>query len=431
MYCASGNSSSTNGSSSVLRGVLVGPAGLAPPRRVLRLEVAVQVAQPVEPVLAWEAVALQQPPLPAHDGLHLLQEVGLLAARDPGVGIEHQTQHRRPRARRADDEDGRGRQGWRCPGLRRSSERRIPVRGPTPARSGRGARPLPSGSVSEHPDAPFRPSSSAPTGGVPASARTTPTRTCGAAPRASRSGCSSRAPTAKGVVLGYDRRFSSEFFAAAAAEVLLAYDIPVAIAAERHPHPDDLVRGGRAGLRVRRDDHRVAQPWTDNGFKIKSPSGAAASRGHPVGGRAASSATTLGRTPPTRPIADAEAAGLVRRFDPYPGYVEYVGRSLDLERTQGRRRVGPGRPHVGLGCGLDPATPRRRQDPGPRDPLRAQPVVRGRQPGAHRAQHQRGAGHPRRAVATTSGCCSMATPTGRARRTSGARSSTSSRSWAC
>lgn len=29
----------------------------------------------------------------------------------------------------------------------------------------------------------------------------------------------------KGVVLGYDRRFSSEFFAQAAAEVLLAYDV--------------------------------------------------------------------------------------------------------------------------------------------------------------------------------------------------------------
>src|SRR6478609_8779465 len=40
---------------------------------------------------------------------------------------------------------------------------------------------------------------------------------------------------AKGVVLGYDRRFSSEFFAAAAAEVLLAYDIPVAIAAGAIP----------------------------------------------------------------------------------------------------------------------------------------------------------------------------------------------------
>ncbi|MGH2406586.1 MAG: hypothetical protein ACRDF7_00720, partial [Candidatus Limnocylindrales bacterium] len=34
--------------------------------------------------------------------------------------------------------------------------------------------------------------------------------------------------TAKGVVIGYDRRFVSEYFAMAAAEVLLANDIQVA-----------------------------------------------------------------------------------------------------------------------------------------------------------------------------------------------------------
>ena len=41
---------------------------------------------------------------------------------------------------------------------------------------------------------------------------------------------------AKGVVVGYDRRFASEHFAAAAAEVLLAHDIPVALR-RRRPSP--------------------------------------------------------------------------------------------------------------------------------------------------------------------------------------------------
>ena len=45
---------------------------------------------------------------------------------------------------------------------------------------------------------------------------------------------------AKGVVIAYDRRFASEYFAAAAAEVLLAHDIPVAFARARRAHPDDL-----------------------------------------------------------------------------------------------------------------------------------------------------------------------------------------------
>jgi phosphomannomutase len=138
---------------------------------------------------------------------------------------------------------------------------------------------------------------------------------------------------AKGVVLGYDRRFSSEFFAAAAAEVLLAYDIPVAIAAEAIPTQmtsyEVVEQGFACGVMITASHN----PWTDNGFKIKSPSGSAASADilSVVEGVIHDKA---GATPPTRPIADAEAAGQVTRFDPYPGYVEYLGRSLDLARIK-------------------------------------------------------------------------------------------------
>jgi hypothetical protein len=59
-----------------------------------------------------------------------------------------------------------------------------------------------------------------------------------------------RGESAKGVVVAYDRRFASEHFAMAAAEVLLAHDIPVFFA-ERAVPPDRLVRlverGGAAG----------------------------------------------------------------------------------------------------------------------------------------------------------------------------------------
>ena len=44
-----------------------------------------------------------------------------------------------------------------------------------------------------------------------------------------------RGEQAKGVVIAYDRRFASEHFAIAAAEVLLAHDIPVAYAAHAVP----------------------------------------------------------------------------------------------------------------------------------------------------------------------------------------------------
>ena len=45
----------------------------------------------------------------------------------------------------------------------------------------------------------------------------------------------SQGSAARGVVVGYDRRFASEHFATAAAEVLLAHDIPVLFAAGAIP----------------------------------------------------------------------------------------------------------------------------------------------------------------------------------------------------
>ena len=98
---------------------------------------------------------------------------------------------------------------------------------------------------------PRRPSSSAPTAGGRGSPTTSPSRTSGAAPTASRTTSTSRGEQAKGVVIAYDRRFASEHFAAAAAEVLLAHDIPVALRGARGPDPDELVRG-RPARRGRR-----------------------------------------------------------------------------------------------------------------------------------------------------------------------------------
>ena len=138
---------------------------------------------------------------------------------------------------------------------------------------------------------------------------------------------------ASGVIVGYDRRFASEDFAAAAAEVLLAHDIRVAFAATAIPTQmtsyEVVMRGAACAVMITASHN----PWTDNGFKIKSPSGAAADPAilaaveHVVSARAA-------EAPPRRPFADAEAAGLVERFDPYVGYEAYVRRTLDLEHLR-------------------------------------------------------------------------------------------------
>src|SRR4029079_17580574 len=79
----------------------------------------------------------------------------------------------------------------------------------------------------------------------------------------------------KGVVIAYDRRFASEHFAQAAAEALLAHHLPVAFASRAVPTQmssyEVVERGAAAGVVITASHN----PWTDNGFKVKAPTGAA------------------------------------------------------------------------------------------------------------------------------------------------------------
>ena len=139
-----------------------------------------------------------------------------------------------------------------------------------------------------------------------------------------------RGEQAKGVVVAYDRRFASEHFAQAAAEVLLARDIPVAFAARAVPTQmssyEVVQRGAAAGIVITASHN----PWVDNGFKVKAPTGAAAGADI-LGVIEARLAANDGVAIPTRPMADAETAGLVERIDPYPGYEQFVRRTVDLD----------------------------------------------------------------------------------------------------
>ncbi len=139
-----------------------------------------------------------------------------------------------------------------------------------------------------------------------------------------------RGEQAKGAVVAYDRRFASEHFAAAAAEVLLAHDIPVAFAAHAVPTQmcsfEVIERGAAAGIVITASHN----PWTDNGFKVKSASGAAAGP-EILKVLEARIAVNGGTRIARRPLVDAEAAGLVERFDPYEGYERYVRRTIDLD----------------------------------------------------------------------------------------------------
>ena len=137
-----------------------------------------------------------------------------------------------------------------------------------------------------------------------------------------------RGEQAKGVVLAYDRRFASEHFAMAAAEVILAHDIPVAFASRAVPTQmssyEVVERGAAAGVVITASHN----PWTDNGFKVKSPQGSA---GGPDMLAVIEAGIAMGEPIERRPFAEAEAAGLVERYDPYEGYERFVRRTVDLD----------------------------------------------------------------------------------------------------
>ena len=138
----------------------------------------------------------------------------------------------------------------------------------------------------------------------------------------------------QGIVIAYDRRFASEHFAAAAAEVVLARGIPVAIAAHAVPTQmssyEVVERGAAAGIVITASHN----PWVDNGFKVKAPTGAAA--GPEILATIEAQLAVNGGMPiERRPLADAEAAGLVERFDPYDGYERFVRRTVDLDELRG------------------------------------------------------------------------------------------------
>jgi phosphomannomutase len=132
----------------------------------------------------------------------------------------------------------------------------------------------------------------------------------------------------KGVVVAYDRRFASEHFAIAASEVLLAHDIPVAYGAHAIPTQmcsyEVVERGASAGIVITASHN----PWTDNGFKVKAPTGSA---GGPDMLAVIEASIAEGAPVERRPFADAEAAGLVERFDPFEGYERFVRRTVDLD----------------------------------------------------------------------------------------------------
>ena len=135
--------------------------------------------------------------------------------------------------------------------------------------------------------------------------------------------------TERGVVVGGDRRFHSENFAAAAAEVIAANNIQVHFCGGGVPTPvlsfSVKERGALGGINITASHN----PFSDNGFKVRDENGGAID---PDGLKKIESMIPSSLSAVKRiKFDDAARAGLIRHFDPNPAYIEQIKRMVDPE----------------------------------------------------------------------------------------------------
>lgn len=132
------------------------------------------------------------------------------------------------------------------------------------------------------------------------------------------------------VLVGYDRRFASEHFAARAAEVLAGNNFIVDLFARDVPTPlvsFDVKRRGLDGGVLITASHN---PPDFNGYKFKAPFGGAATPEI-----TAQIEARLGKTPPARMLlAEAQTKGLISIVAPTDDYHQHVAERIDLSRLR-------------------------------------------------------------------------------------------------
>jgi len=132
----------------------------------------------------------------------------------------------------------------------------------------------------------------------------------------------------KGVVVGYDRRFASEHFAEAVAEVMAAHDIHVYLTQEATPTPvisySVVALGAGGGVNITASHN----PPGDNGFKVRDEHGGAID---PHGLKEIEALIPPIEEVRRLPLDEAETRGLVKRFDPAPAYIEHLSNLIDVE----------------------------------------------------------------------------------------------------
>jgi phosphomannomutase len=154
------------------------------------------------------------------------------------------------------------------------------------------------------------------------------------------------------VVVGYDQRFHSENFAAAAAEILAGNGLRVYLTKEPTPTPAisySVVNKKAVGAVNITASHN---PSTDNGFKVRDSHGGAID---PEGLKQIESLIPVSLDALKRmPLKDAISEGKVDVFDAAPEYIEQIKRLVDLEPIKNAGYKILVDPMWGNGCGWFP-----------------------------------------------------------------------------
>ena len=139
----------------------------------------------------------------------------------------------------------------------------------------------------------------------------------------------------RGIVVGYDRRFGSERFAAHVASVLSGNGIPVHLVDRPCPTPVVAFSAARlqaAGAVMITASHN---PPADNGFKIRTATGAAVAP-EKLGEIEDEVAQVDGDSVICMDESSAIDAGLWNEFDPDQAYLDHISTLIDLDRVRGR-----------------------------------------------------------------------------------------------
>jgi phosphomannomutase len=141
----------------------------------------------------------------------------------------------------------------------------------------------------------------------------------------------------RGIVIGYDLRFESENFAAAAAEAVAGAGVPVILCARAEPTPvishAILEQKAAGGITITASHN----PAIYNGFKVRSDYGGAAAP-ETIAELETIIAQTSAESVDRLPREEAKAKGLLVDVEPDGPYLAQISRLVDLEAIRRARQ---------------------------------------------------------------------------------------------